>query len=151
VLVVILGGLGIFAFLESRSNVVNADVGDCVHVNTETDFDVVDCGSPEAQYKVLSISDGLSSGSICDVNPDFDSYISITGDTSKTLCLQTWLQVGDCAAEDGSWAVCGSPESAYEVVEVLSDTQDDSQCPDSAPFSRIYSTENNVICLAEAA
>lgn len=53
VLVVLFAGLGIFAYLESKTDVVNAEAGDCVHVNSITDFDVVDCAAAEAQYKVV--------------------------------------------------------------------------------------------------
>lgn len=131
-----------------KADVANAEAGDCIHVETDTDFKVVDCATPEAQYKVLSVVDGVSSAS-CEIDPDYDSAIEITGDTTKSLCRQTWLQVGDCVQDDGSWAECGSAESAYEVAEVLAETQDDTACPDSTAFVRVYQAENNVICLAE--
>ncbi|MBA3338539.1 MAG: hypothetical protein H0T54_02085 [Geodermatophilaceae bacterium] len=148
---ILFAGLGIFAYVESKTDVVNAESGDCVHVTSATDFDVVDCSSAEAQYKVVSVVDDVSSTSICDINSDVDYAISISGDTTKSLCLQTWLQVGDCVAADGSWAECGGAESSYEVTSVLADTQDDTQCPDTTVFVRAYASENNVICLSEPA
>ncbi len=151
VLLVILAGLGIFAYLQNKDSVVNAEVGDCVHVNSNTDFDVVDCAAAEAQYKVVDVVEDLSSASICDINSDVDYAIEITGDSDKSLCLQTWLQVGDCVGADGSWAECGSAESSYEVIEVLENTLDDAGCPDATVFVRVYGGENNVICLAEPA
>ncbi len=151
VLVVLIGGLGIFAFIQNQNNVVNAEEGDCVQVNSSTDFEVVDCAAAEAQYKVVSVIEDISLGSICEINSDVDYAIEISGDTNKSLCLQTWLQVGDCVASDGSWAECGSATSAYEVIEVLEDTLDDTQCPDTTSFVRVYAGENNVICLAEPA
>lgn len=119
VLVVLVGGLGVFAYIEGKSNVLGAEAGDCIHVNSDTDFEVVDCATPEAQYRVLSVVDGVSSGATCSLDADYDSAISITGDTTKSLCLQTWLQVGDCVQTDGSWAECGSAESAYEDLGQL--------------------------------
>lgn len=151
VLVVLFAGLGTFAYLQSKTDVVNAEAGDCVHVNSITDFDVVDCAAAEAQYKVVSVVDDVSSASVCDIDPDVDYAISISGDTSKSLCLQTWLQVGDCVATDGSWAECGSAESSYEVSAVLGQTQDDTGCPDTTVVVRAYVGENNVICLSESA
>jgi len=141
----------VFAYFELQGDVVNAETGDCIHVESATDFEVVDCATPEAQYKVLSVVDGLSSGALCDLDPDYDSAIEITGDTTKSLCLQTWLQVGDCVQTDGSWAECGSAESAYEVNEVMEDTQDEAGCPATTAFVRVYENENNVICLTEPA
>ena len=32
-------------------------VGDCVHMKGETDFEVVDCGAGEAEYKIVGIQD----------------------------------------------------------------------------------------------
>ncbi len=151
VLVVLLGGLGIFAYLQNKDSVVNAEEGDCVQVNSSVDFDVVDCSAAEAQYKVVSVVDDVSSSSICELDADVDYAIEISGDTNKSLCLQTWLQVGDCVASDGSWAECGSATSSYEVIEVVENTQDDTQCPDTTAFVRVYAGENNVICLAEPA
>lgn len=49
VLVVLVGGLGVFAYIEGKSNVLSAEAGDCIHVNSDTDFEVVDCAPPEAQ------------------------------------------------------------------------------------------------------
>jgi len=151
VLVVLVGGLGVFAYLQNKDSVVTAETGDCVHVNSSTDFDVVDCAAAEAQYKVLDVIDDLSSASVCEINSDVDYAIEITGDSNRILCLQTWLQVGDCVATDGSWAECGSAASSYEVIDVLDDTLDDSGCPDTTVVVRVYGGENNVICLAEPA
>lgn len=149
VLVVILGGLSVFADLQNKDSVVNAETGDCVRVDSRTDFQVVDCAAAEAQYKVVDVVEDFSLASICSNNSDVDYAIEISGDTNKSLCLQTWLQVGDCAATDGTWSECGSAESAYEVTDVLENTQDDTQCPDTTVVVRVYSGENNVICLAE--
>jgi hypothetical protein len=33
------------------------EVGDCVQMKGETDFDVVDCGTSEAEYKIVGIED----------------------------------------------------------------------------------------------
>lgn len=79
VLVALIGGLAVFAYIQSRSDVVNAEAGDCIHVESSTDFEVVDCATPEAQYKVLSVVDGVRSGALCDLDPDYNSAIEISG------------------------------------------------------------------------
>ncbi|MFF4339126.1 hypothetical protein ACFY00_04180 [Kitasatospora sp. NPDC001540] len=67
-----------------------ASAGDCVH-NSGTvfspDVSVVDCGGPDAQYKVLGRVES-SSDTACAAFPDrVASYVVTRGSSSYTLCL----------------------------------------------------------------
>jgi hypothetical protein len=66
--VVVVGGLGI-----ARLGLFGAgdpEVGDCIQETGATSFEVVDCGSDEAQYKVVGIEDGEQSYGDFQNDPD---------------------------------------------------------------------------------
>ncbi|MGZ4545643.1 MAG: LppU/SCO3897 family protein [Blastococcus sp.] len=53
-------------------------VGDCVHTKGQTDFEVVDCGSSDAQYKVVGI------------DKKERTYAEMTSDPTACEAFQSW-------------------------------------------------------------
>ena len=77
-------------------------VNDCVQMKGDTDFDVVDCGSADAQYKIVGIDDQKMK------YPDFQDAAA-----ADTICtaFQTWevaLWIGDVLTEPGT-IYCSEP------------------------------------------
>ncbi|MEU4295035.1 toxin-antitoxin system, toxin component [Kribbella sp. NPDC026596] len=78
----------IFANLNSTSN---ADVGQCVQnkgTSSNPDVSVVDCGSSDAEYKIVGKLDDSTDDTQCDQFAGSEaSYVYERGSTKYTLCL----------------------------------------------------------------
>ena len=76
-------------------------VGDCVQMKGDTDFDVVDCGADEAEYKIVGIEDeeltwpDFEKASVEEVCTDFDTW-------------EVALWIGDLETEPGT-IYCSEP------------------------------------------
>lgn len=97
-LVVVAGGL-IFAYVKSQSNPGNAQVGDCVQANGEDADSVkkVACTDPAAAYKVAGkvpdktqIEASIAVSSVCDAFPTADHIFwqGTQGEKGTALCLE---------------------------------------------------------------
>jgi hypothetical protein len=53
------------------------EVGDCVHLKGEADFDVVDCGSSDAQYRIEGIE------------PESETQVEFTNDADACAAFPT--------------------------------------------------------------
>ena len=77
-------------------------VDDCVQMKGQTDFEVVDCGSAEAEYKIVGIHDEELT------YPDFEAAAAVDEVCQK---FQTWevaLWIGDLETEPGT-IYCSEP------------------------------------------
>jgi hypothetical protein len=149
---VIVVAVGVGLWLANRSSVSNAEVGDCIVVQSDTDFKKVDCTSADAEYKVISIDETDVPSLACnDDNVDASIYTKGSGD-QKSWCLQGVWQEGDCLKGDGSDSIdCATATSSdLKVLKVLEGTQDEQGCPADSTTYRTYTDANKVLCLAEA-
>jgi len=146
-------GVALGAWLLNRDNVSNAEVGDCVVVQSDSDFKIVDCNSAEAEYKVISIDDTDASALACSGDDVDASIYTKGGSDSKNWCLQGLWKEGDCLKSDGSDRVdCATATSSdLKVVKVLEGTQDEQGCPEETTTYRSYTDANKVLCMTPAA
>jgi hypothetical protein len=146
--VVVVGIVGYF--VSRKSNPDNAQVGDCINYSSNTDVKIVDCGSQDAEYKVVKRVDGTSSTTACDNVADSDvSLYTEGGGKQYTLCVSLVLKKGDCISSGGDKVPCTDATAAFEVLSVLAGTQDDSGCPAESTGSRKYEGSNQVVCLKQ--
>jgi hypothetical protein len=142
---VIIGG--ITALINRKSDPANAKVGDCIHYGSQTNVKVVDCGSSDAQFRVVQRVDNTSDQSACDNVADSDVSLYTTGSGSKyTLCVALVVKAGDCVSSDGDTVACTDSTAKLKVVKVLPGTTDKSQCPADATYPRVYQSFNQVTC-----
>jgi hypothetical protein len=92
--VVVLGGVAAAKFIGFGGG--DPEAGDCLHEASDSQYDVVDCGSDDADYKVLGV-DGDEM-----TQPDLDKAIE-----ADTVCADfpTWeyaLWYGDMETEPGT-------------------------------------------------
>jgi hypothetical protein len=66
-------------------------VGDCVHTKGQTDFEVVDCGSSDAQYKVVGIDkkertypEMMEDPTVCQAFQSWEVALFIGSETDKS-------------------------------------------------------------------
>lgn len=98
VIVLIVAGVAIGAYVTSRDDADTAAVGDCMHRGStddnNPDLEVVDCGDAKAQFKVLAKVEGsftgLTAQTKCEAEAkDFQySYTETAGSKSFLLCLK---------------------------------------------------------------
>ena len=173
VLVVIIGGLAVLGvgvaagWFSSADAASKANVGDCLKATgpgpKTTEFAVVDCGAPDAAYKVAE------RGGRRDSCPDvtYGSYSERQGKRSGfTLCLMLNARQGDCFQQTVDFPTgqaakvpCGAG-ATYRVTKVLEGTADKSACGRNAAsgvsndFSRpralVYQSPPTTICTDKA-
>lgn len=125
---VVVGGVLWF----NRNSASNAEVGDCIKVNSasadDADVETIDCNSDEALYQVGAKLDGA--GGSCP-DPDYITYEQ-TGSRSDdfTLCLFPNVDKGDCltgtdAPDTTVKTDCASAE--LKVVDAF-DSADETAC-----------------------
>ena len=95
-------GVGAAYSLTGGFGIGDPKVDDCVQMRGETDFEVVDCGSAEAEYKIVGIHDEELTF------PDFEAAAAV-----DEVCqeFQTWevaLWIGDMETEPGT-IYCSEP------------------------------------------
>jgi len=147
--VAILAGIALIAGLAwffNRESVQNAEVGDCIQVESETEFNIVDCTAAEAGFKVLAVEDGFGT---C-TDPDVDSKIYTKSGDAKSWCLQLVISEGQCVETDVDKVDCGAPTAEFKAVKILEGTQDETGCPAEATTFRAYQAANKVICYTDA-
>ena len=95
-------GVGAAYQLTGGFGIGDPKVNDCVQMKGDTDFDVVDCGSADAEYKIVGIDDEKMK------YPDFQDAAA-----ADEICtdFQTWevaLWIGDVLTEPGT-IYCSEP------------------------------------------
>jgi hypothetical protein len=95
-------GIGAAYSLTGGFGIGDPEVGDCVQMTSDTDFDVVDCGAAEAEYKIVGIDEDEMT------YPDFEDAVA-----ADTACAEfrTWevaLWIGDLETEPGT-IYCSAP------------------------------------------
>ena len=106
--VVVVGIVGYF--VSRKSNPAFAQVGDCINYSSNTDVKVVDCGSGDAEYKVVKRVDGTSGTTACDDVADSDvSLYTEGGGKQYTLCVSLVLKKGDCISSGGDKVPAPTP------------------------------------------
>lgn len=138
----------------NRNSASNAEVGDCIKVNSaeanDADVEKIDCATDEGIYQVGAKLDSTTG----DCPSEYYDKYTQTGDGSDfTLCLMLNLDKGDCIngiEEAGKVVVadCASAEAA--VVEAL-DSADESACPEgSGPLVYPEPSPGRTLCLGPA-
>jgi hypothetical protein len=96
---VVVAGVGGAYALTGGFGIGDPKVNDCVQMKGETDFDVVDCDSDQAEYKIVGIHD------------EELTYPDMLEDPSVCSAFQTWevaLWIGDMETEPGT-IYCSEP------------------------------------------
>jgi hypothetical protein len=143
--------LGIVLYFVNRgSDPDYAEVGDCIQYGSDTDVNVVDCTSSDAEYKVVKRVDGTSDQEACASVADSDvSLFTQSGnDKQYTLCVSLVLAEGDCMSTNGDKLACTDADAAIKVIKVLTGTTDDSGCPADTADSIVHQGDDQVLCLA---
>lgn len=143
--------LGIVLYFVNRgSDPDYAEVGDCIQYSSDTDVNVVDCTSSDAEYKVVKRVDGTSDQDACTSVADSDvSLFTESGnDKQYTLCVSLVLAEGDCMSTNGDKLACTDADAAIKVIKVLTGTTDDSGCPSDTADSIVHQGDKQVLCLA---
>jgi len=157
----VLGLLGTSGFFAR-----DADTGDCLHgsVDRPETFDLVACGQPTADYKVVGKTPGADktgalAGEICGEHGTTDAIFwqGLSGSVGTALCLEDLKNpgervpaVGDCVKGDPTTLArvhaveCG-PEAEYKVlgkdVELIGREQGSPTCVDFPTASAKLSWE----------
>jgi hypothetical protein len=98
--VAVVGGVAAVRFIGFGGG--DPEVGDCLKMTSDTEYDAVDCGSAEAEYKIVGIEDDEMT------YPDFEDAVA-----ADTVCadFQSWeyaLWTGDLETEPGT-IYCAGP------------------------------------------
>ncbi|GAA0218032.1 hypothetical protein GCM10010492_14860 [Saccharothrix mutabilis subsp. mutabilis] len=156
--VVALGIVGVVVagLIASKDSPGGAEAGDCIKVNSvsvsDADVEKIDCGSPEAAFKVAVNLD--SSTKACPTG-DYSEYRDSGGRRSDgfKLCLTLNAKDGDCFKQEGTIVAgkttkvtCGS--SATHKVTKVSGAADENQC-ESGDIVYVYSQPATTICMTE--
>ncbi|CAL9648131.1 hypothetical protein SUDANB95_06504 [Actinosynnema sp. ALI-1.44] len=149
-------GVVIAGLIASKDSPGGAEAGDCIKVNSvsvsDADVEKIDCGSPEAAFKVAVNLD--SSTKACPTG-DYSEYRDSGGRRSDgfKLCLTLNAKDGDCFKQEGTIVAgkttkvtCGS--SATHKVTKVSGTADENQCK-SGDIVYVYSQPATTICMTE--
>jgi hypothetical protein len=132
--------------------------GVCVKVSSLADENVdvthLDCGSPEAAYKVAVTLD--NSDAECP-GEDYDRVIETGVGDGSALCLMLNAKEGDCfqnliSFSKGAERVdCGSSSAEFKVVKVVDGQANASVCPTGdTVLPTVYPEPPNTICLDAA-
>jgi hypothetical protein len=157
VLIVVLGG-GYFAYDYFTKSASSAAVGDCIKVKddsaTNADVEKIDCGKPEAVFKVAKKLDSASS--TC---PDDGNYLKYEQSSSRSsssggfsLCLMVNAKTGECftdltKAAEAHKVDCSDPKVAFEVLQVVEGKNDETACTvDGVNDGYLYSEPKVTIC-----
>lgn len=132
-----------------------AGVGDCVKVNdasaTDADVDPIDCGKPDAVFKVaIKLETGAET---CPADGDYLEYEE-TGSLSDgfSLCLMLNAEQGECftdleKADKAAKVACTDPTATFEVIEIVKGGTKPEDCTSSAVDDGfIYTEPKIVIC-----
>ena len=141
-------GLGAYFVVNAGKGAIAAGQGDCVKVVSAADAktELVDCGAPEAVYRVAKRL-GSSSG-MCPTG----EYSELTSGSVK-LCLMLNLKEGDCLSTSSAGRnqthqrVPCDPAAEYRVLKVITGSMDSTLC---APGNVVasYSEPPATICMS---
>ncbi|WP_436493468.1 LppU/SCO3897 family protein [Actinokineospora sp. HUAS TT18] len=152
VVLLVIGGGAFYFFNKSAAS---AAVGDCIKVKsasaTDADVEKIDCGKPDAVFKVAKKLDSGSAN--CPQDSDYLEYEQ-TGKSSSSgfsLCLMVNAKVGECLTDlrDAETAVkvdCGDPKAKLEITTVAEGETEYSACPEDADDGFKYNEPKVVIC-----
>jgi len=149
-----LGGFGIFTLVHRDSSKAVPGVGDCVQLSKDDlvdgDFSVVNCGDPRALYRAESQHEG---DAVCpgDYAP-FALRNETTGPTRITLCMELNVHDGDCltSLDDRTTAKrtdCGAVE-AKQRVSVHQGVANNSACGIDEGFVLYPGQSPHTVCLS---
>jgi hypothetical protein len=88
--VVVAAGVGAYVFV---GGVGDPEVGDCVQMKGETDFEVVDCGADEAEFRIVGVDDTEQ------------TFVDMQVDPEVCMAFSTWevaLWIGDDVTAEGT-------------------------------------------------
>ncbi|GAA1263149.1 LppU/SCO3897 family protein [Saccharothrix xinjiangensis] len=157
--VVVLGvaGLTVVGMIGNAGGPGGAVEGDCLKIDsvsvTESEAEQVDCGAPEAAFKVAT---RLGSGADACPEGDYTEFYSTGGRRSDgyKLCLVLNAAEGDCFKQEGTIVAakttkvtCGTP-NAFKVERVIGGS-DENACA-SGDTVVVYSLPATTICLTRA-
>ncbi|HVK25155.1 MAG TPA: hypothetical protein VM677_27675 [Actinokineospora sp.] len=150
VVLLVLGGVGFYQFTKSPAS---ANVGDCIKVNsagaTDADVEKIDCGKPEAVYKVAKKLDSTSAD--CPEG-SYDKYTQSKGSSGFSLCLMVNAKQGECYAdiqdvEKAKKVDCGDPAATFEVLQIAEGQTEPTACTaEGVNDGFIYTDPKVVIC-----
>jgi hypothetical protein len=133
---------GLVYLFQRDSPALDARVGDCV-AQSDGQYRLVECSSPSAEYRVLSVHDDLN---IRCSDPDVDVTVREEAGGGHTWCMQLAVSVGTCVTERSTPVDCVSAVgSSYRITAIVLGTQDPAVCPEGSA-ARIYVAANKVRC-----
>ncbi|PPK70545.1 hypothetical protein V5P93_000575 [Actinokineospora auranticolor] len=143
-IVVALAGIG-FAAYRAMDDVDTAEAGDCIQLKSmdssnNVDLDKIDCGSPDASYKVGKKLDG--SGAKCPEG-DYDEFYK-SGSSGYKVCVYYNAAKGDCLTDlktKPHKVACTAAHEA-EVVEVVQGKSAAGTCAATLPEDDAVAEQN---------
>ena len=145
----VVGGVLFF----NRNAASNAEVGDCIKVNSaeanDADVEKIDCASEEGIYQVGAKLDGTTG----ECPSEFYDQYTQSGDGSDfTLCLLLNLDKGDCInglQEAGKVVIADCASAEFSVAEAA-DSVDESVCAEgSIPVTYPKPDPGRTLCFVE--
>jgi hypothetical protein len=92
--VVVVGALGVFVVRSLLAGVDDPSVGDCARATADSGYELVDCGTAEAQYRVVGEEEGYwtadevrAATGLCAAFPATDAYLWEPGYRSESGTL----------------------------------------------------------------
>ncbi|CRK61271.1 hypothetical protein [Alloactinosynnema sp. L-07] len=154
VILLVIGGV---AFYFYNTSAASANVGDCIKVKDDSaksaDVEKIDCGKPEAVFKVAKKLD--SSSATCPSDSDYLEYEQSSGRGSKSgfsLCLMVNAKKGECFtdlkdADKAKKVACGDASAKFEVLEIVEGKSEPEACTaEGVDDGFIYNEPKMVIC-----
>jgi hypothetical protein len=93
-LAVVVGAIGVFVVRSLLAGVDDPSVGDCARTTADSGYELVDCGTAEAQYRVVGEEEGYwtadevrAASGLCTAFPATDAYLWEPGYRSESGTL----------------------------------------------------------------
>jgi hypothetical protein len=149
----VVAGLAVGGYFLNKSAPSSANAGDCINIVsasiTDPKVEKVECGSPNAAYKVAKKLDSASDN--CPEG-DYGSY-SESGRRSGgfTLCLMLNAAEGDCFKTEGNFVsgktskVTCDASASYKISKVVTGSTDKAACG-SDGNEVVYSEPATTLC-----
>jgi hypothetical protein len=131
---------------------IDAEVGDCVNLGgtmMDAEIDSATCGTTDSHYVIVA---KVATEDACPSDVDQTYYETLAGSTTGVLCLDVDWVVGKCfdmavGYESTTQVPCTDP-SGEKILAVLTDTVDETGCPDEAETYYTYDERRKVVCTA---
>jgi hypothetical protein len=157
---VLVVGVGIWAFLQSKSATINANVGDCVQVSgsvtaSNPDTEQIDCNDPKALFVVTATGDETMQ---CEDGETEYYQKNSKGDVTDRVCMLPNVQTGDCfvpaptVVQLPQVGDCSTLTGSTKVKVLLVDrtTSDESKCPADKIGAYSSVARHILICFGKA-